>query len=387
MKPADDIKRLINQSHITTGPDTDERILADALNDLSQLKQKRSAQPKPNVWRIIMKSRMIKLSATVLIIIAVLIVLNKYSGSNHIGLLNVALAKASEALEEVSWVHITLSGKSDDKDHESEERWASNKSHITVIRRNDGTIFFRDYVKNLKYQYNPQTNEVVTSKLTEKFRPVPVQWEEFVKEYGNIPHKMNFSYKEDIVDENRVNVFKVSWIEESGVRRESEYVVDIESSLPITCNGKSLYSDGTILSEMTRIFDYPQEGPATIYELGVPKDAEFYDDSSESLESLGIAQSEIDESAGRLLALGKALFIYANDHAGEYPDTLQNLKGYLDDLQWLIVNVEYLGRGKKATDPPNIEMAYDRTLLEKVGRTNIVYIDIQVIFERPTTFK
>ncbi len=383
MRPTERIKKMFAQSSVTVNETVNERILNDSFSELE--KQKKPRRPQPNAWRMIMKSKIPKLAAASIIVIALLSIY-EIGSSNHIELVNVALAKASEALEEVSWVHITSNGKSNNKDYES-EMWFSNKSRITAIRKNDGTIVFRDYDRTLKYQYNPQTNEVVTSKLTEKFRPVPRQWEEFVKEYVNIPHKVNFSHKEDMVDEKRVNVFKVSWIEESEVRRESEYVVDIESSLPITCNSKSLYSDGTIFFEMTRTFEYPQKGPATIYEVDVPRDAELYDYRSESLESLGIEQSNIDKSTGRLLALGKALFMYANDHAGEYPDTMQSLKEYLDDLQWLTENVEYLGRGKKATDPPSIEMAYDRTLLEKVGRTNILYQDIQVIFERPTTFK
>jgi hypothetical protein len=79
--------------------------------------------------------------------------------------------------------------------------------------------------------------------------------------------------------------------------------------------------------------------------------------------------------------------MYVNDHGEEYPNTLQDLEGYLDDLQWFTENVEYLGKGKRPTNPPNTPMAYDRTLLEKAGRTNVLQNDIKVIFERPRTLK
>jgi len=73
MNPEDKIKKLINESDVTTGSDTDKRILACALEHLDKLKQKNLAVPRPNMWRIIMKSRTSKLAAAAVIIIAVAI--------------------------------------------------------------------------------------------------------------------------------------------------------------------------------------------------------------------------------------------------------------------------------------------------------------------------
>lgn len=81
MKPADRIKKLINKSDVTTDSEADNRILGDALEHLEKLKHKQSAPIQSNIWRTIMKSRITKLSAAAVIIIAILIGVHYLGGS------------------------------------------------------------------------------------------------------------------------------------------------------------------------------------------------------------------------------------------------------------------------------------------------------------------
>jgi outer membrane lipoprotein-sorting protein len=69
MNPDDKIKKLIDKSDIMTDAQTEKRILGDALE---QLKEKQLVGIRPNIWGIIMRSRMIKLTTAAAIIIAVL---------------------------------------------------------------------------------------------------------------------------------------------------------------------------------------------------------------------------------------------------------------------------------------------------------------------------
>jgi hypothetical protein len=73
MKPADKIKKLINESDVTTSSEADKRILANTLEHLKKLKQKNLAATQPDIWRTIMKSPIIKLTAAAVIIIAIVI--------------------------------------------------------------------------------------------------------------------------------------------------------------------------------------------------------------------------------------------------------------------------------------------------------------------------
>ena len=92
------------------------------------------------------------------------------------------------------------------------------------------------------------------------------------------------------------------------------------------------------------------------------------------------------ESAKKLQELGKALLMYANDHEERYPDTLQDIQSYLrneQDLQWILRNVEYLGKGKTARDRPDKIIAHDKTLLKKCEGTNVLFVNGLVEFCRP----
>ncbi|UCD51563.1 MAG: hypothetical protein JSW27_02810, partial [Phycisphaerales bacterium] len=66
MRPADDIKKMIQDWNDTTSAQMDERILADVGRALEQ-PQRQAARAEPNLRRIIMKSPMIKLAAAAII--------------------------------------------------------------------------------------------------------------------------------------------------------------------------------------------------------------------------------------------------------------------------------------------------------------------------------
>jgi hypothetical protein len=71
MRPAEDIKKLIEKMNDTTSANMDRRVLSDALQALADSKETQSADTGPNRWRIIMKSRITKLAAAAVIIFAV----------------------------------------------------------------------------------------------------------------------------------------------------------------------------------------------------------------------------------------------------------------------------------------------------------------------------
>lgn len=107
-------------------------------------------------------------------------------------------------------------------------------------------------------------------------------------------------------------------------------------------------------------------------------------ESSTRLEELGITASTARLESGRRLSdLGKTLLIWANDHDDTFPDSLEDLRPEVDPdtLQWLREHVQYVGKGRKATDSPGRVLAYDKTLMAQGGGTNVLYLDSHVAFE------
>ena len=97
MQPADRILKLLRQSDVATTAETDDRILADALDHLEKLRRKKPAGIGRRTGRIIMKSPFMKLAAAAVAIGAVLLGLNIIwpgGGGN-------ALAETLERIEEI----------------------------------------------------------------------------------------------------------------------------------------------------------------------------------------------------------------------------------------------------------------------------------------------
>ncbi|UCD52993.1 MAG: transglutaminase domain-containing protein, partial [Phycisphaerales bacterium] len=90
------------------------------------------------------------------------------------------------------------------------------------------------------------------------------------------------------------------------------------------------------------------------------------------------------ESAAILSELGKCLAIYANDHEGAYPSDLARLpfqRMETEQIQWLLANVAYLGRGKTVHDAPDLVLAYDKVLLADGDGTNVLHNSYRVAFK------
>ena len=76
MRPAKDTERHIKNVYadglkVTTSADLDKRVLSNVMQTLDELEKKESAAIEPDIWRLIMKSRMAKLTAAAVIIMAV----------------------------------------------------------------------------------------------------------------------------------------------------------------------------------------------------------------------------------------------------------------------------------------------------------------------------
>lgn len=73
MRSPDNIEKLVSvrKPNITTGSETDKRILDDSFVAMDKTIRAKSAQSKPNIWKIIVQNRITKLAAAAVIILAI----------------------------------------------------------------------------------------------------------------------------------------------------------------------------------------------------------------------------------------------------------------------------------------------------------------------------
>jgi hypothetical protein len=96
------------------------------------------------------------------------------------------------------------------------------------------------------------------------------------------------------------------------------------------------------------------------------------------------------DSGKRLSKFVKALLIYSNDNKDKFPDSLDSFSSTMlstKEMQWLLDNVEYLGRGVTVSNAPGTVLAYDKTLLQKGSGTNVLFLDTRVAFVEPDMLK
>ncbi len=81
MRPAEDVKKLIEKLNDTTSAEMDKYVLGDVMQALDESNGTQSAARQPNSRRTIMRSPITRLAAAAVIVIAVLIAMNQFGGS------------------------------------------------------------------------------------------------------------------------------------------------------------------------------------------------------------------------------------------------------------------------------------------------------------------
>jgi prepilin-type processing-associated H-X9-DG protein len=94
------------------------------------------------------------------------------------------------------------------------------------------------------------------------------------------------------------------------------------------------------------------------------------------------SDEKLEISTEKIKQLGLAIVIYTNIYDNKLPDSVEMLKPYFENkqnLQWILENVEYLGKGKiYQPNQPQILVAYDKTLLHETNSTNVLFMDSHV---------
>lgn len=140
MSSAEKIKKLFAKSEVTVSPKVDDRIISDAELALNRSSKTEPVSAEPNIWRMIMKSKITKSAAAAVIVVALLVGVH-YFGVSPDGA-SVAWADVLENMEAAHTVTFTFESE---KEYEgSEYTW--EKGTIMVkgpYRRTDATGGYR----------------------------------------------------------------------------------------------------------------------------------------------------------------------------------------------------------------------------------------------------
>jgi hypothetical protein len=127
MNPADNLERSIEQLHITTKAETDNRILSASLTALQTAVQKQQPGIRDAVWRTVVIRRIVGLAAVAAVIIIGFVCLFRIPGQK-----TVELREIYEALEKVNNVCITTFLP--DRNEPIQSQWISRALNVSMFR-------------------------------------------------------------------------------------------------------------------------------------------------------------------------------------------------------------------------------------------------------------
>ena len=280
MKPGKNIENLIKEFDIDVNPKMDRQIL-DELRGMQAKSDKSERRASViDVGRIIMQSKITKYAMAAIIMIAVLIGINPFGGS--IDMTSVAFADVRNAFLAKSWVHLLY-----DNDTESWYNLETGDHGHTQLKSFGESFVYINRLENLRWRYTP-----ADARHIEKDRPavynndiIPnherqTAWDTIVGHWEKIADNGGSEYydveiHDDTLDGNttlRFDIYRIDALDRKLLTKQ--LWVDPETRLPVKIQEKltSRQQKDQNREYITGIFSYPDTGPVSIYDLGVPKD-------------------------------------------------------------------------------------------------------------------
>ena len=237
-----------NRLHLTSNAEMDKKILGDILGVLEETKNKQSAPTVPNIWRMIMKSRITKLATAAIVVVAVvlsIVSLDKSVTSAY------AFEQTVDAFENVRYMHLIRKNRDGQI---ADERWIEIGPQGFQVR------YRQDTPPKLVVEDGKTTAVYHTDKNT------MVLWDPKDKQYQWIGDLRGWLEDlagdasmmiEENVDYNGRQAHHVRWL-----KLNQNAYIDAETKLPIAMIGYEIS------------YEYP---PAGTFDIVVPEGVELVD--------------------------------------------------------------------------------------------------------------
>jgi hypothetical protein len=256
------IENLLRTAKFKSNQNVNKSVLQNLLERLNR--DSLQVSQKPGIGGIIIRSRFSKLVAAAAVII-IIYSMNNYFADNSS---SAALGAVIESMQKMNWIHgSSIATK--------EEYWQCFDPKIDVIVDYKGVISYRDYSKEVVYIYQPDSNTITINPVIDRFNqsspesPTEIV-QVLVKQFELLGGKV--STKRTTVNQRQVEIFSI--VDEY---QDVTLIVDADKNIPISLSRITHLPGNNRDATSSLSFDYPENGPKDIYNLGVPKDAQIID--------------------------------------------------------------------------------------------------------------
>ena len=259
MRPSDNINELIKKLHLKASADLDKRVHDDISAALTESEKTKSVQPEPNIWRIIMKSRIIKLAAAAVIVITLFVGIHYFGGSIE----NVAFADVMRNIQNARTLTyqsvITL---------ENQEPQVSKtmvlEPHLMRVELPDGKIWILDHNQGKTLLLNSTNKQTVMSSTPQD----TLDLYDTFRNFRNIPDFSVSNIGQRTIDGMRVIGFQLT-------RENDENGIIVwanpQTSLPIRIEQTVNDENGQVIKSVTTNIIFDAELDQSLFRLDAPK--------------------------------------------------------------------------------------------------------------------
>ncbi|MBN2180520.1 MAG: outer membrane lipoprotein carrier protein LolA [Sedimentisphaerales bacterium] len=322
MNPEEKIKKLINKSDVSIDPQTDKRILDDALE---QLKQKQSAGTRPDIWRNIMRSPITKIAAAAILFIAALVGLRQFGKLPDVT--SSAFGKVVANLRSAQTVSYRITIEQEDQEPQTMYYWTLEPNHQR-IEMEDGRIIIVDTFQGKSVALIPEENKAYVT-------TTPVSPKYILNEYDNIKDLLtNLSdYSQEYIGQSEINGQKVGGFHIK--RGDNEIIIwaDMDNYMPVKIesrvvlrNKQNNNQDGKTTTITISDIVIGEELDESLFSLSPPEGFSVITTPEPVMEQ----QKEVMQrlSARIMIKLAKACYDYSKENNGTWPDNLKQAIEY-----------------------------------------------------------
>lgn len=293
MKSEHQIKQLAKQIRFEPDEMVDERVLACAEAVLDKSSNIQTSVPHRHhlIWRTIMKNSMTKLATAAVIVVAMMMVTHHFTGSFDGS--NIALGQVIadvngiiENMKRMPWVVKTYR----EPQGVTLEEWFCFERDYWIAKTPAGAVVSYNYAEGRRYDYNPDANSITIDSLHKENdsyssfsspRAILESLYELVTDKSVKP-QTKISKKTGRYKGKDVEILKIAFSTNKQNYRTNLFI-DTKRKILLREVSNITDSSGKMVQSYEEEFNYPDNGPADIFALGVPRTANVIDKTDVTL--------------------------------------------------------------------------------------------------------
>ena len=273
MRPAENIEKLIRKLRYKTSAERHDRVYGNVMQALDNQQKQKAVATAPALWRIIMKSPIIKLSTAIVVIACIALVI---PFTERIVTPAYSFEQTLQAMQDLRTMYMVCKDWNDDEF----EIWIKldpNTGKPEYCRAYWPKIKVLDISRpDTSYQYNEPDNVVQINSGRLYFIDVaPAKiFEQLLQASQKDPDSVVISQEYD--QQSNKNLIVVITRGYKGYRQSFKGYIDPETKLPVRMKGLENKELGAIFKDIERI-EYNVDLPEGIFDFKIPQGAKIID--------------------------------------------------------------------------------------------------------------